>query len=113
MKQHVDFEEILNLPDKDKEKIFKYFKPIGMNNFKVNPTAVIDLVSRGLNIDKMIEILIDNIPRSGCIEDSIDIECDRITNSCLVEYRKSNMEFEDFEENELCDALWKAVKNIL
>ena len=66
-----------------------------------------------INIGTMIETLIDSVPKTDSIEDSVDIECDRVTNSCLIEYRKSNMEFADFEDDELCDALWKAVRNIL
>lgn len=69
--------------------------------------------SYDITIGKMIEVLIDSVPKTDSIEDSIDIECDRVTNFCLVEYRKNNMEFNDFGENELCDALWKTVRNIL
>ncbi len=66
-----------------------------------------------LNIGKMIEILVTNVPMTQCIEDNIDIEIDRRTNSCSVEYRKNNFEFVDNEAKEICDALWEAVKGIL
>ena len=66
-----------------------------------------------INIGIMIEILINNIPSSNCMEDSLDIECDRTTKSFLVEYRTGKCSFKDHEGKELCDVLWSSVKNVI
>jgi len=60
----------------------------------------------------MIEILKNNIPDTGCIENSIDIEIDLVTNTSLVEYLKDG-KYVSFEKKELCDSLWEAVLSIL
>ncbi len=84
----------------------------GEYNFKLTQQDYIEACCR-MNIGRMIEILIDNVPKNNYVDDSIDIEYDRVTNTVLVEYRKGNCSFGTFEDNELCDALWEAVKSIL
>lgn len=84
----------------------------GEYNFKSTQQDYIEACQR-INIGKMIEILINNVPKNNYIEDSIDMEYDRVTKTSLVEYRKSNSTFNTFENKELCNALWEAVKSIL
>lgn len=66
-----------------------------------------------VTIGKMIEILINNVPKTNCVEDSIDFEYDRVTKMGYVEYRKTNFHFAEYKNKELCDALWQAVKELL
>lgn len=110
MKQHVDFEKVLDLSDEEKEKLFKYFEPIGMNNFKVNPIATINLVSNNLNIGKMIEILEESCSVFNIIRYD---DCNgKQWNVKGTLFRKENRYLEMLE-SELCDALWKAIRTIL
>jgi hypothetical protein len=118
MKQHITIEQLkeLNIIQLNDLvitlKMKKYWYKAKMRTLQYNK-VILQEIANTCTIGKMIEILIENIPKTNCIEDSIDIECDRVTKTFLVEYRTSNFTFADFENKELCDALWEAVKSIL
>lgn len=120
MKQNITVEQLKELNDKQLKNLYNlrhcpYLIRIAYTekyHFQVTDEDYSE-ASYHINIGAMIEILIDNVPKTDYIEDSIDIEYDRVTNTVLVEYRKGNYSFGTFENKELCDALWEAVKSIL
>jgi hypothetical protein len=121
MKQNIAIEQLKELNKNQLKKLYKFNNRCpfltkiayeGEYNFKPTQQDYIEACYR-INIGKMIEILVDNVPKNNYIDDSIDIECDRVINTVLVEYRKGDYSFGTFEDKELCDALWKAVKSIL
>lgn len=119
MKQHIEIEQLKEL-SKEQIKVLTNFMQDNPRliriaypkYFQIAESDYIEAVHL-INIGKMIEVLNKYIPKTSSIEDSLDIECDRVTEAYLVEYRKSNFEFAEFEDKELCDALWKAVKSLL
>lgn len=120
MKQNINVEQLEELTVEQLKKLYKIIPNPSLwriayrkdYNLKIDVHDYIEAV-HSITIGRILEALINNIPKSECIEDSLDIECDRATGISFVEYRKNNLEFVEYKDKELCDALWDAVKDIL
>ena len=120
MKQNIDIKQLTELSIEQLKKLNELSYNPSLWRIAYEKEFALDVddmcfcsAINSINIGKMIEILVDNIPKTNYIEDSLDIECDRAVNKCFIEYRKSNLEFSNYESKELCDVLWEAVKSIL
>ena len=119
MKQHITIEQLKELNDDgvcQLNTLMNHEWNLTEEEFqKYTWEQILKDTSEYCTIGRMIEILVNYVPliENDYIEDSIDIECDRKTKSFVVEYRKNNFEFVNHEADELCDALWETVKEIL
>lgn len=96
MKQHIIVEQLISLTREQ----------------KMNLNKLVRFLHHDITIGKMIEILNDNNEYDKfhfykCLLVDIDGDKETVSGWC-VEYKKN-----EFREEELCDALWKAVKEMI
>lgn len=103
MKQHIDAKDILNLTEKEINKLLSYFNltPI---QYELHKVAIINVLSGNLTIGRMIEML-----------DKYDAEYIK----CIFKYTDNtwscctNDDYEGYTRShkELCDELWYIFKD--
>ena len=118
MKQNITIDQLKELNSDEKvcslNTLMNHEWDLSEEEFKeYNWNKILKDTSEYCTIGRMIEVIANNIPRIPYIEDSIDIEIDRVVNTCFVGYRIADCEFVEYDDVELCDALWKVVKELL
>ena len=122
IKQNITKQDLLQLNDNQIKALFTYWwktPPVKKNlntsyaRCEYDTGYLLDLPL--MSIGDMIEFLETTLPLSQFIEDSIDIECDRVVKKYFVEFRsyENNRKFIEFDADSLCDCLWKAVRYVL